>query len=95
MLGIISSMADQDYKIFILLTTDNVDLYRQTYNRIKENLKDFNVLNEKEESLLKASSLSKPTIAVLKKNSRILSRWKNHLINSEICKGLVLVTSVS
>ena len=31
MLGIISAMADSGYKIFVLLTTDNVDLHRQTY----------------------------------------------------------------
>ena len=36
MLGIISAMADEGYKIFMLLTTDNVDLHRQTYNRVKD-----------------------------------------------------------
>ena len=35
MLGIISAMADDGYKMFLLLTTDNVDLHRQTYNRVK------------------------------------------------------------
>ena len=30
MFGIISAMADVQYKIFILLTTDNTDLQRQT-----------------------------------------------------------------
>ena len=77
MFGIISAMADVQYKIFILLTTDNADLQRQTYNRAKESLKTFNVLNEKDEFLLNAFTLSKPTIIVLKKNSRILSKWKN------------------
>mgnify|MGYP000139153030 CR=1 FL=1 len=38
MLGIISAMADSGYKIFVLLTTDNVDLHRQTYNSIAEHL---------------------------------------------------------
>ena len=90
MFGIISAMADVQYKIFILLTTDNTDLQRQTYNRAKESLKTFNVLNEKDEFLLNALTLSKPTIIVLKKNSRILSKWKNHLLNTNICKGLVL-----
>ena len=33
MLGIISRMADEGYKLFLLLTTDNVDLHRQTYKR--------------------------------------------------------------
>ena len=30
-------------------------------------------------------------IVVLKKNSRVLSRWKNHLLNTNLCKGLFLV----
>ena len=91
MLGIISAMADSGYKIFVLLTTDNVDLHRQTYNRVKNSLQTFNVLNEREESLLTPACLIKPTIIVLKKNSRVLSRWKNHFLNTEICKGLILV----
>lgn len=91
MLGIISAMADSGYKIFVLLTTDNVDLHRQTYNRVKNSLQTFNVLNEREESLLTPACLIKPTIIVLKKNSRVLSRWKNHFLNTEICKGLMLV----
>ena len=91
MLGIISDMADNGYKIFVLLTTDNIDLHRQTYNRVKNSLQTFNVLNEREESLLTSACLIKPTIIVLKKNSRVLSRWKNHFLNTEICKGLMLV----
>lgn len=91
MLGIISAMADSGYKIFVLLTTDNVDLHRQTYNRVKNSLQTFNVLNEREESLLTPACLIKSTIIVLKKNSRVLSRWKNHFLNTEICKGLMLV----
>ena len=91
MLGIISAMADEGYKLFLLLTTDNVDLHRQTYNRIKDSLSGFNVLNEKEDSLLTPASLIKPTVVVLKKNSRVLSRWKNHLLSTNICKGLFLV----
>lgn len=91
MLGIISAMADRGYKFFILLTTDNVDLHRQTYNRVKNSLPDFNILNEREESLLSSATLIKPTVVVLKKNSCVLSRWKNHLLNTNICRGLILV----
>lgn len=91
MLGIISAMADSGYKIFFLLTTDNIDLHRQTYIRVKDSLIDFNIINEKEESLLTPQTLSKPTVVVLKKNSRVLSRWKNHLSNTNLCKGLFLV----
>ncbi len=91
MLGIISAMADAGYRFFIMLTTDNVDLHRQTYLRVKDSLKSFNVLNEKEDLLLNTSTLLKPTIVILKKNANVLSRWKNHLISTGICRGLILV----
>lgn len=90
-LGVIAAMADNGYRFFLLLTTDNVDLYRQTYNRVKASLLGFNVLNEKEEVLLSPSTLIKPTIVVLKKNARVLSRWKNHLLSTNLCRGLFLV----
>lgn len=90
MLGIMSAMADQGYKIFILLTTDNIDLQRQTFNRVRNSLNDFNVLSEKDDLLLSAATLTKPTIIVLKKNANVLSRWKNHLLNTGVCLGLIL-----
>ena len=90
MLGIISHMADNGYRVFILLTTDNVDLQRQTYNRVKDSLSAFLVLNEREDELL-PHAVTSPIIIVLKKNSRVLSRWKNHILNSNICVGLPLV----
>lgn len=41
MLGVMASLADEGYKVFLLLTTDNVDLQRQTYNRVRDALLDF------------------------------------------------------
>lgn len=90
MLGIMSRMADSGYRIFLLLTTDNIDLHRQTYNRVRDSLSDFNVYNERDDILLTPASLYKPTVIVLKKNSRVLSRWKNIFLNSNILRGIVL-----
>lgn len=39
MLGAISLLADKGYRLFLLLTTDNIDLQRQTYNRVKNHYK--------------------------------------------------------
>ena len=47
MLGVISDLADKGYRVFILLTTDNVDLQRQTYNRVKDALTTFTVLSSR------------------------------------------------
>lgn len=91
MLGIISNMADKGYRLFILLTTDNVDLQRQTYNRVKYSLSEFNVISEKEEVLFDKVRLSRPTVIVLKKNARVLKKWKDILVNTNVCNGLQLV----
>ncbi len=91
MLGAISLMADKGYRLFLLLTTDNIDLQRQTYNRVKASLLDFNVISEKEEVLFEQVKLSKPTVIVLKKNTRVLKKWKDILVNTNVCHGLPLV----
>jgi hypothetical protein len=91
MFGIMSSLADKGFRVFLLLTTDNSDLQRQTLKRAQKDLVGFNVLNEREETLLTTSALRMPTVIVLKKNASILNRWKNFFLNSEICKGLPLV----
>lgn len=91
MLGIMSKLADEGYQFFIVLTTDNVDLQNQTYQRIKESLPLFNVFGEKDEVAFASASQSKPRIIVLKKNSRVLRKWRNILLNADTCKGLSLV----
>lgn len=35
--------------------------------------------------------LTRPTVIVLKKNSRVLRKWKDILVNTDICHGLPLV----
>jgi len=91
MLGVISLLADKGYKVFILLTTDNVDLQRQTFNRFVNSLPQFNVLDERDEVKFAQVKLQKPVVFVLKKNSSILKKWKNTLVNSNFCHGLPLV----
>lgn len=91
MLGVISRMADEGYKLFILLTTDNVDLQRQTFLRVKDALLSFDVISERDEVAFATSLLSKPMVIVLKKNSRVLKKWKNTIVNKDVCRGLPLV----
>lgn len=91
MLGVISQMADDGYKLFILLTTDNIDLQRQTFLRVKDALSSFDVISERDEVAFAASSLAKPMVVVLKKNSRVLKKWKNTIVNKDVCRGLPLV----
>ena len=90
MLGLISKLADNGYRLFLILTTDNVDLQRQTYNRVFNSLPDFTVLSERDTSLFNPNNLVKPLIIVLKKNSSVLQKWGNILATSQIGAGLCL-----
>lgn len=90
MLGCISALADKGYKLFIILTSDNIDLQRQTFNRAKNNLENFCVLSENETFLFKPQNLSKPFLLVLKKNSSVLKKWGNIFSSSIKNLGLFL-----
>lgn len=91
MLGIISKLADEGYRFFILLTTDNIDLQRQTYNRVLSSLQSFDVISEKEEVKFRAYNNKKPLVIVLKKNSSILKKWRDLLVSSQTFLGQPLV----
>ena len=91
MLGIISKLADEGYNFFILLTTDNIDLQRQTYNRVLSSLQSFDVISEKEEIKFRTYSATKPLVIVLKKNSSILRKWRDLLVSSQTFIGQPLV----
>lgn len=90
MLGVMASLADEGYKVFLLLTTDNVDLQRQTYNRVRDALLDFTVLSENEDQYFNPNNLLRPVIIVLKKNASILKKWSNLLVSSRLAAGLCL-----
>ncbi|MCH1783995.1 Z1 domain-containing protein, partial [Psychrobacter glaciei] len=87
-LGIISQLADQDIKLFFYLTTDSVDLQTQTKDRIEKNLLGFTVLDENDHHLFDASMRgNKPLVIVLKKNSRVLKKWRDSLLNKDYLKS--------
>ena len=87
-LGIISQLADQDIKLFFYLTTDSVDLQTQTKDRIEKNLLGFTVLDENDHHLFDASMKgNKPLVIVLKKNSRVLKKWRDSLLNKYYLKS--------
>lgn len=91
MLGIMSKLADEGYRLFILLTTDNIDLQRQTYKRVLNSLPLFTVLSEHDEEKFRAMNQSQPLVIVLKKNTTVLRKWKDLLVASNTFRGLPLV----
>ena len=78
LLGLICSAAQEGFRLFILLTTDNSLLQKQTLYRAKEELNNFCICGESDEFDFRQNNMRRPTIIVLKKNGKILKRWKNN-----------------
>lgn len=87
MFGIMCAAADTGFTNFILLTTDNIILQQQTIERARIDLCDFCVCGENDYLKFKQNNLEKPAVIVLKKNSRVLKKWKNNLASTNFCKG--------
>ena len=92
-LGILSALADDgDHKVFLYLTTDSVDLQEQTVKRAKDNLKNFIVLSENDDrSFIQVMKANNPILVVIKKNARVLKRWRNLFASQNSLKGYPLV----
>ena len=87
MFGIMCKAADLGFPAFILLTTDNVVLQQQTLERIRDDLDGFCICGENDSGLFIENSLIKPTVVVLKKNSRMLRLWANVFNSTGFMKG--------
>ncbi|WP_088225788.1 Z1 domain-containing protein [Desulfosporosinus sp. FKB] len=85
--GLICSAADEGFKLFVLLTTDNNLLQQQTLYRVRKDLPDFCVCGESDEYSFFTNNMKRPAIIVLKKNSQVLKRWKNNFSSSHFCEG--------
>ena len=92
-LGVLSALADDgDHKVFLYLTTDSVDLQEQTVKRAKDNLKNFIVLSENDDrSFIQVMKANNPILVVIKKNARVLKRWRNLCASQNSLKGYPLV----
>ncbi|TAK04217.1 restriction endonuclease [Patescibacteria group bacterium] len=90
MLAIAAAAADKGFKFFVLVTTDNVLLHKQTLERAKTFLggfmAGFNVLGEMDEEAFITRGLQMPTIIVLKKNSSVLKTWANNISSNALYK---------
>ncbi|HGL8974457.1 TPA: Z1 domain-containing protein, partial [Neisseria gonorrhoeae] len=78
--------------VFLYLTTDSVDLQDQTVKRAKANLKNFIVLSEADDrSFMEVMKAENPILVVIKKNARVLKRWRNLFASQSSLKGYPLV----
>jgi len=85
--GLISAAADEGFELFIFLTTDNVYLHEQTLRRALRSLDTFTICGEDDDIRFSESKMRKPAMVILKKNTRVLKRWKNNLSSSKFCEG--------
>lgn len=85
--GLISSAADEGFRLFVLLTTDITLLQEQTLDRVRKDLPDFCVCDEPDNNLFVSNAMKLPVIVVLKKNGRTLKKWKNNFAASPYCAG--------
>lgn len=87
MFGLICGAADEGFGCFILLTTDNIILQKQTLERAKRDLDNFCICDEDDYIKFLGNKLKIPVIVVLKKNQRVLKQWKNNLSSSGFIAG--------
>jgi len=91
LLGVVSDLADRGFELFLILTTDNIYLHKQTLERVSQSLPAFNVYGEIEDIPFLTNKLAKPIVVVLKKNTNVLRKWRNLLSSSGYCSGRPVV----
>ena len=87
MFGLMCAAADESFMNFVLLTTDNILLQQQTYQRAQRDLCDFCVCDENDYLKFVQNNLHKPAVIVLKKNTSVLKQWKNNFSSTNFCAG--------
>jgi hypothetical protein len=84
-LGVVAKLADEEFPIFLFLTTDNVYLQKQTYERAIESLTTFDIFGEYDDVQFLNAQMQNPILIVLKKNTNVLKKWRNLLASSNYC----------
>ena len=82
MFGVIAAAADSDFKLFIVLTTDNIRLQEQTFRRALDSFPDLCICNESDLIRFQTNKMRKPVVIILKKNTSVLKKWRNELLNN-------------
>lgn len=73
-LGLIAIAADNGHQHFIVLTSDLVDLYDQTLDRVKNSLHGLSVLGKQDMKHAAPAAAGAPSVLVVSKNVTVLKR---------------------
>jgi endonuclease/exonuclease/phosphatase (EEP) superfamily protein YafD len=90
MFGIIAAAVDKGFDLFLVLTTDNTRLQQQTFKRALDSFPRFCVCGETDSIRFTMNKMRNPVVIVLKKNSSVLRKWRNYLVNSTFLTGRTL-----
>jgi hypothetical protein len=90
MFGIIAAAVDKGFDLFLALTTDNTRLQQQTFKRALDSFPRFCVCGETDNIRFTMNKMRIPAIIILKKNSSVLRKWRNYLVNSNFLSGRTL-----
>jgi hypothetical protein len=90
MFGIIAKAVDKGFDLFLVLTTDNMRLQQQTFKRALDSFPRFCVCSETDSMRFTMNKMRNPVVIVLKKNSTVLRKWRNYLVNSTFLTGRTL-----
>ncbi|MCL2100520.1 MAG: Z1 domain-containing protein [Fibromonadales bacterium] len=90
MFGILAAAVDKEFDLFLVLTTDNTRLQQQTFKRALESFPQFCVCGESDSIRFTMNKMRIPVVIILKKNSSVLKKWRNYLLNSKFLTGRTL-----
>ena len=90
MFGIIACAIDKGFDLFFVLTTDNTRLQQQTFKRALDSFPRLCVCGESDNIRFSMNKMRLPVVIILKKNSSVLRKWRNYLVNSNFLSGRTL-----
>lgn len=86
MFGVMAAAIDAGFYHFLLVTSDNTKLQNQTFTRALESFQEGVSVCDENDTLRFKTNRTLPSLVILKKNSRILKKWRNEFLDSQRLK---------
>ncbi len=86
MFGVMAAAIDAGFYHFLLVTSDNTKLQNQTFTRALESFQEGISICDENDTLRFRTNRTLPSLVILKKNSRILKKWRNEFLDSQRLK---------
>ncbi|MCQ2121407.1 MAG: hypothetical protein MJY78_06230 [Fibrobacter sp.] len=86
MFGVMAAAIDAGFYHFLLVTSDNTKLQNQTFTRALESFQEGVSVCGENDTLRFKKNMTLPSLVILKKNSKILKKWRNEFLDSQRLK---------